>query len=102
VNNLECKLRINCSVAECNPVMKVNKPVEGKENKLNARGAVPNRRSIKRFRSPGLDDASPGKYSCKVFKHCPGIQRSHCLSDGGLLIFCRCEHYKSLLLCLAT
>jgi hypothetical protein len=78
VNDLECKLRINCSVAESNPVMKVKKPVEGKENKLDARGAMPNRRSIKRFRSPGLDDASPGKYSYKVFKHCQGIQGSQC------------------------
>jgi hypothetical protein len=78
VNNLECKLRINCSVTECNPVMKVKKPGEGKENKLDARSAVPNRRSIKRFRSPGLDDASPGKYSYKVFKHCQGIQGSQC------------------------
>ena len=67
VNDLECKLRIKCSVAECNPVMKVKKPVEGKENKLDAVGAMPNRRSIKRFRSPGLDNASPGKYSYKVF-----------------------------------
>jgi hypothetical protein len=63
VNNLECKLRIKYSVAERNPVMQVKKPVEGKENKLDARCAVPNRRSVKRFRSPGLDDASPGKYS---------------------------------------
>jgi hypothetical protein len=60
VNHLGCKLRINCFVAECNPLMKVKKPVEGKENNLDARGAMPSRRSIKRFRSPGLDDASPG------------------------------------------
>ncbi|GFG36436.1 hypothetical protein Cfor_00679, partial [Coptotermes formosanus] len=44
---------------ECNPVMQVKKPVEGKENKLDTRCAVPKRRSVKRFRSPGLDDASP-------------------------------------------
>jgi len=76
VNNLECKLRINCSVAECNPAMKVNKPAEGKENKLNPRGAMPNRRSIKRFRSPGLDDASPGKYSYKVLSTVQGSGKS--------------------------
>jgi hypothetical protein len=101
VNNLECKLRINCSVAESNPVMKVKKPVEGKENKLDARGAVPNRRSIKRFRSPGLDDASPGKYS-QFLSTVKGSKEVSVVSDGGLLRFCRCEHYKSLVLCLVT
>ncbi|PNF16216.1 Maternal embryonic leucine zipper kinase, partial [Cryptotermes secundus] len=43
---------------ERNPVIRVKKPMEGKENKGDTRGAVPNRRSVKRFRSPGLDDAA--------------------------------------------
>jgi hypothetical protein len=78
VNGSTHELRIKYSVAECNPVMQVKKPVEGKENKLDTRCAVPKRRSVKRFRSPGLDDASPGKYNYKVFKHCQGFQGSQC------------------------
>jgi hypothetical protein len=64
MNNLECKLGLNYFIAEYNPAVQVKKPVEGKENKGNARGALPDRRSVKRFRSPGLDDAaSPGEYN---------------------------------------
>lgn len=64
MNNFKCKLGVKYFIAEHNPVIRVKKPVEGKENKGDTRGAVPNRRSVKRFRSPGLDDAaSPGEYS---------------------------------------
>jgi hypothetical protein len=64
MNDFKCKLRLNYFITENNPAIRVKKPVEGKENKVNTRSAVPNRRSVKRFRSPGLEDtASPGEYS---------------------------------------
>lgn len=88
VNNSECKLRMKYSIAECYPIIQVKKPVEGKENKLHARGATPNRRSTKRFRSPGLDDASSGEYSYKDFPHFQGTQDMSIVSDDGLLSFC--------------
>jgi hypothetical protein len=79
MNNLKCKLEVDYFIAEYNPVIRVKKPVEGKENKIDARGAVPNRRSGKRFRSPGLDDiASPGEYICSVCKRFHRFQETEC------------------------
>jgi hypothetical protein len=76
-NYFKCKLGVKYFIAEYNPVIRVKKPGEGKENKVDTRGAVPNRRSVKRFRSPGLDDAaSPGEYSCKVCKHFHKVQET--------------------------
>jgi hypothetical protein len=64
MNDFKCKLGLNDFIAENNPAIQVKKPVEGKKHKINTRSAVPNRRSVKRFRSPGLEDtASPGEYS---------------------------------------
>lgn len=66
---------MNIYIAECYPVIHG----EGKENKLETRGGTPNRRSVKRFRSPGLHDtASPGEYSSEVFKHFKEIQEIVC------------------------
>jgi hypothetical protein len=63
-DNLEYKLRVKYSLAGYKPVIQVKKPVEGKENNLDTRDDTPNQRSVKRFRSPGLDDnVSPGEYS---------------------------------------
>ncbi|KDR18291.1 Maternal embryonic leucine zipper kinase [Zootermopsis nevadensis] len=45
-------------ITECSPVIQIKKPGEGKENERDARAGAPNRRSVKRFRSPGLHDAA--------------------------------------------
>jgi hypothetical protein len=83
INNLECKLREHFYVAECNPVIQIKKLGDGKENKLDTRGGTPNRRSVKRFRSPGLHDtASPGEYSCEVSKHFKR-SRKECVVPNG-------------------
>lgn len=59
------------------------------------RGGTHNQRSVKRFRSPGLDDtASPGEYSSEVCKHFQGIRESKCCIEWQLGYFL-CWGFKS-------